>query len=54
MHFFSQALNNGGYLILSGFYEKDMPIVEKHALQNNLKFVSFNAKNNWVSMIFCK
>lgn len=54
MHFFSQALNNGGYLILSGFYEKDMPIVEKHTLQNNLKFVSFNAKNNWVSMIFCK
>lgn len=54
MHFFSQALSNGGYLIVSGFYQKDMPIVEKQALQNHLKFVSFNAKNNWVSVVFCK
>lgn len=54
MHIFSNALNKSGYLIVSGFYQKDMPIVEKQALQNNLKFVSFNAKNNWVSMIFCK
>lgn len=54
MHFFSQALSNGGYLIVSGFYQKDIPIVEKQALQNDLKFVSFNAKNNWVSVVFCK
>jgi ribosomal protein L11 methyltransferase len=54
MHFFSKSLNSGGSLIMSGFYEKDIKIVEKSALENQLKFVSFIAKNNWSSTLFYK
>mgnify|MGYP000924382997 CR=1 FL=1 len=54
MHYLSTALNQGGSIIMSGFYEKDIPIIKKSALENGLKFVSFNTKNNWSTTVFVK
>ena len=54
MHFFAQSLPVGGSLIMSGFYEKDVEIVKKQSLENDLKFVSFNSKNNWSTILIQK
>lgn len=54
MNKFSGSLNPDGLIIMSGFYEKDIPIVKKHALLHKLKFVSFKTKKNWTITVFSK
>ncbi|MFO7868600.1 MAG: 50S ribosomal protein L11 methyltransferase [Bacteroidales bacterium] len=54
MAILSESLYTNGILIMSGFYEKDMPLVKEHALQNKLKFVYYNTKNNWTITVFSK
>jgi len=47
---YSKNLTKNGVLLLSGFYKKDIPIIDKKALQNNLLLVKTLEKNNWVSL----
>lgn len=48
------CIAKGGTLLLSGFYETDIPQIKEAALQNNLEFVSFKEKNKWVCCRFTK
>lgn len=48
------ALNNGGILLVSGFYSNETDAVEEAALHNNLVKVKFIEKNRWVAGMFSK
>ncbi len=51
---YSQALKVNGYLLLSGFYEKDLKAIQEKAAENKLKYQSFLSKNNWCLAHFTK
>lgn len=44
-------LNPGGYLLLSGFYEKDIPDLITRAHVYQLKQVSSDVRENWASLL---
>lgn len=50
----ADCMKDGSILLLSGFYEEDIPQIKDAALQKNLKFVSFKEKNRWVTCSFTK
>ncbi|WP_299826141.1 50S ribosomal protein L11 methyltransferase [uncultured Pontibacter sp.] len=41
-----------GWLLLSGFYTEDLPIIQERASELELTYISHRVKNNWVSAIF--
>ncbi|TXK36675.1 50S ribosomal protein L11 methyltransferase [Pontibacter qinzhouensis] len=41
-----------GWLVLSGFYTEDLPIIKEKAASLGLVYTSHREKNNWVSAIF--
>ncbi|MEJ8804534.1 50S ribosomal protein L11 methyltransferase [Pontibacter sp. H249] len=41
-----------GWLLLSGFYTEDLPIIQERATELGLNYISHRVKNNWVSAIF--
>jgi len=41
-------------LLMSGFYEADIPVIEERAKDNGLKLSSSSLKNNWAVMTFKK
>ena len=47
-------LKSGGYLIVSGFYDQDIPSIEEISSQVNLTTTSVKIKNNWTSIVFKK
>lgn len=47
---YTKCLENNGVLLLSGFYNEDIPIIDKEATTNNLKQVKKIEKNNWVAL----
>lgn len=49
-----QHLLPGGWLITSGFYETDQADIEKCALENGLKKVRSNTRNQWATVVFEK
>jgi ribosomal protein L11 methyltransferase len=48
---YSKALNPGGEIFLSGFYEQDVPVLLKETEKYHLKLKQKITKNNWVAMI---
>ncbi|WP_210489487.1 50S ribosomal protein L11 methyltransferase [Rufibacter aurantiacus] len=54
MPVYSQLLQEGNPLVLSGFYTEDLPILQERATELGLIFESSRNKNNWVSAIFRK
>ncbi|NEM99640.1 50S ribosomal protein L11 methyltransferase [Pontibacter burrus] len=48
------VLKEEGYLLLSGFYTEDLPILQERATELGLTYLSHRVKNNWVSGIFRK
>jgi ribosomal protein L11 methyltransferase len=46
------ALSKGGNLIMSGFYQDDMTVIQEKANTLGLKFCGFSEKNNWVAANF--
>ncbi|WP_181307804.1 50S ribosomal protein L11 methyltransferase [Rufibacter sp. XAAS-G3-1] len=54
MPVYSQLLQPGNPLVLSGFYTEDLPILQERASELDLTFESSRNKNNWVSAIFRK
>ena len=49
---YASCLNKNGALYLSGFYENDIPLIEKECERNLLKLDEKISRNNWVSLKF--
>jgi len=48
---YSRALNPGGQVFLSGFYEEDVPVLLKETEKYQLNLKQKITKNSWVAMI---
>jgi ribosomal protein L11 methyltransferase len=51
---YEKALNPGGNIFLSGFYQADMPVVKREAESLGLRETGFRERNNWVVYGFAK
>ncbi len=49
-----KVLKSGGHIFFSGFYQEDMPDMERVAKENHLTLVESRSKNNWVVAHFIK
>ncbi len=47
LHSYEKVLNEGGEMLLSGFYESDIPIIMTEAELLSLKYVKHEVKENW-------
>lgn len=54
MKVYANCLNEKGILLLSGFYEEDIPIIDAEISKYNLKLESFIQRNNWVALKYNK
>ena len=54
MHSFAERLTNGGKLFTSGFFEKDIPLIEECARKHGLTTIETTSDNQWISLIFRK
>ncbi|MPT36897.1 MAG: 50S ribosomal protein L11 methyltransferase [Flavobacterium sp.] len=50
MQAYVDRLNKGGILLLSGFYEEDIPFIDASCTEKGLTYVKKFQKNNWVSL----
>jgi ribosomal protein L11 methyltransferase len=51
---YAKSLNEKGILMMSGFYEDDLPIIKKTSEENGLKYQRHLVNNNWVAVSFFK
>ena len=51
---YSKVLKSKGTLLLSGLYDKDLPMIKDEATLHGLEFISFYEKRNWVAAKFIK
>lgn len=49
---YAELLEKNGNLLLSGFYEDDLPEIQEKAEQSGLKLVSTDTRNNWMMAKF--
>ena len=54
MKLYNDALVSGGYILFSGFYTEDIPLIEKEAAKHNLKLIDQNERENWSLLHFNK
>jgi ribosomal protein L11 methyltransferase len=54
MQTYSNCLDSGGILLLSGFYKEDISAITAECKKQNLTFVSQKDRNNWVALQFIK
>ncbi len=47
---YTNCLNKNGVLLLSGFYQEDIPLIDAEALKHQLKLELIIEKNNWVAL----
>lgn len=52
MKTFRSVLNDGGFLILSGFYEEDVPTLLAKAQELGLQEIGKRTDNNWTCLVF--
>ena len=50
MQSYVACLNKNGVLLLSGFYEEDIPFIDASCTEKGLKFEKKLQRNNWVSL----
>lgn len=50
MQHYVACLNPNGILLLSGFYQEDIPAINECCLNNGLTFIKKLERNNWVSL----
>ena len=48
---YSDVLNAGGKLIMSGFYQQDIPLISEKCMEKGLVFDHYSDKDNWVSVV---
>jgi ribosomal protein L11 methyltransferase len=51
---YAQCMQSGSSLFMSGFYLEDMDVIIEKCKAQQLKFVSYKEKNNWVAVHFLK
>ena len=51
---YSRSLKKDGLLIVSGFYEEDLPMISGVAAQAGLEFVKSDSMDNWCCARFMK
>lgn len=51
---YGNCLNANGILLLSGFYQEDIPVIDGEALKYNLKLDKIIERNNWVALKYLK
>ena len=51
---YTSCLNENGVLLLSGFYQKDIPIIDNEVKKYNLELTKITEKNNWVALRYQK
>lgn len=51
---YSECLNSGGKLYLSGFYSEDIPVIKEKCEENDLKLIDQLERENWVALSFSK
>ena len=51
MKSFRGVLNEGGYMILSGFYEEDIPVLLEKAKEFGLYESGRSTDNNWACLV---
>ena len=54
METYVKSLNANGILLLSGFYEEDVPFINQSCAANGLVFQKKSERNNWVSLKYIK
>jgi ribosomal protein L11 methyltransferase len=47
MKVYTNCLQKGGILLLSGFYEQDIPVIDAEVIKYGLKLEKFIQRNNW-------
>ena len=52
MHSYISDLKANGTLMMSGFYEEDLPMIKKCAESLGMKYVRHRSRNNWTVAIF--
>jgi ribosomal protein L11 methyltransferase len=50
MKIYANCLSEGGILLLSGFYEEDIPVIDAEVSKHGLKLETFIQRNNWVAL----
>jgi ribosomal protein L11 methyltransferase len=50
MQTYIDCLNQGGILLLSGFYTEDIPYIDESCTKKGLTYVKKFERNNWVSL----
>ena len=50
MKVYTNCLEAGGILLLSGFYEQDIPVIDAEVIKYGLKLEKFIQRNNWVAL----
>ncbi|WP_299456742.1 50S ribosomal protein L11 methyltransferase [uncultured Microscilla sp.] len=54
MPYYHQHLTDKGFLVVSGFYEADVKLMENTARKYNLEAINYKTKDSWSSIIFKK
>ncbi|AUC85284.1 50S ribosomal protein L11 methyltransferase [Polaribacter sp. ALD11] len=54
MKVYANCLNENGVLLLSGFYEQDIPVIDAEVSKHGLKLEKFIQRNNWVALKYNK
>ena len=54
MKHYIAVLEQGGTLLLSGFYEHDIPAIRQETEDNGMKFETYKERNEWVACKFTK
>ncbi len=52
--YYADNLRIGGQLFMSGFYNEDIPLIEKECIHQGLSLNSVSEKNNWVAVMAVK
>ncbi|WP_282073174.1 50S ribosomal protein L11 methyltransferase [Polaribacter atrinae] len=54
MQVYTNCLNDNGVLLLSGFYQEDIPIIDAEVSKYDLKLETVIERNNWVALKYNK
>ena len=54
MEAYVSVLNTGGTLLLSGFYESDIPALQQHASSLGLQLIQTKSRQSWAALRFTK
>lgn len=51
---YARVLNKGGYLVISGFYQEDIPLLRDKAEKVGLTYQLMAHKQEWAAVSFCR